>query len=119
MQGTLFQKCGRLCMYKVAISPSANADLFNALKYIAYELENPSAAEKLADGVDRCYAALEEMPAAHELCRDPVLRRLGYRRYPVGNYIVIFRVVEEAQEVRVVHFFHATQDYLSIMKSEL
>ena len=76
-------------MYKVVISPSANADLFNALKYIAYELENPSAAEKLADGVDRCYAALEEMPAAHELCRDPVLRRLGYRRYSVDNYIVI------------------------------
>ena len=37
-------------MYKVVISPSANADLFNALKYIAYELENPSAAQKLAEG---------------------------------------------------------------------
>ena len=106
-------------MYKVVISPSANADLFNALKYIAYELENPSAAQKLADEVERCYADLEEMPAAHELCRDPVLRRLGYRRYPVGNYIVIFRVQEEAQEVRVVHFFHMTQDYLSTLKNEL
>ena len=106
-------------MYKVVISPSANADLFYALKYIAYELENPSAAEKLADGVEKCYADLEEMPAAHELCRDPVLRRLGYRRYPVGNYIVIFRVVEKNQEVRLVHFFHATQDYLSTLKNEL
>ena len=106
-------------MYKVVISPSANADLFNALKYIAHELENPSAAEKLADGVERCYADLEEMPAAHELCRDPVLRRLGYRRYPIGNYIVIFRIVEKTKEVRVVHFFHATQDYLSTLKNEL
>ncbi len=106
-------------MYKVVISPSANADLFNALKYIAYELENPAAAEKLADGVDKCYADLEEMPAAHELCRDPVLRRLGYRRYPIDNYIVIFRVVEKVKEVRVVHFFHMTQDYLSALKNEL
>ena len=106
-------------MYKVVISPSANADLFNALKYIAYELENPSASEKLADGVERCYADLEEMPAAHELCRDPVLRRLGYRRYPIDNYIVIFRIVEKVKEVRVVHFFHATQDYLSMLKNEL
>ncbi len=39
-------------MYKVIISPSANADLFNALKYIAYELENPLAATKLADGME-------------------------------------------------------------------
>ena len=106
-------------MYKVVISPSANADLFNALKYIAYELENPSAAQKLADGVERCYADLEEMPAAHELCRDPVLQRLGYRRYPIDNYIVIFRVLEKAKEVRVVHFFHMTQNYLSALKNEL
>ena len=36
-------------MYKVIISPSANADLFNALKYIAFELENPQAAANFAD----------------------------------------------------------------------
>ena len=53
------------------------------------------------------------------LCRDPVLRRLGYRRYPIDNYIVIFRIVEKAKEVRVVHFFHMTQDYLSALKNEL
>ena len=56
-------------MYKVVISPSANADLFNALKYIAYELENPPAAAKLADGIDACYDALAEFPASHELGR--------------------------------------------------
>ena len=106
-------------MYKVAISPSANADLFNALKYIAYELANPQAAAKLADGIEKCYADLEEFPAAHELCRDPVLGRMGYRRYPVGNYIVIFRIVEDAHEVRVVHIFHASQNYLEILNDEI
>ena len=63
-------------MYKVVISPSANADLFNALKYIAFELENPQAATKLADGIEKCYTDLEEFPAAHEFCRDPVLARI-------------------------------------------
>ena len=106
-------------MYKVVISPSANADLFNALKYIACDLENPLAAVKLADGMEACYAALAEFPASHELCRDPVLARMGYRRYPVGSYLVIFRIVEDAHEVRVVHIFHATQNYLSALKAEL
>ncbi len=59
-------------MYRVVISPSANADLFNALKYIAYELENQQAAAKLADGIEKCYTDLEDFPGAHELCRDPV-----------------------------------------------
>ena len=106
-------------MYKVIISPSANADLFKALKYIAYELENPPAATKLADGVEACYNALAEFPASHEFCRDPVLARMGYRRYPVGNYLVIFRILEDKEEVRVVHIFHAMQDYLSALKNEL
>ena len=106
-------------MYKVVISPSANADLFNALKYMAYELENPQAAAKFADGVEKCYADLEEFPAAHELCRDPVLRRTGYRRYQVGNYLVIFRILEERKEVWVVHIFHASQNYLEIQRNEI
>ena len=144
-------------MYKVVISPSANADLFiRSLCFIgiyigftlisarygdlllassaiimklmlffsyftdgfAYDLENPLAATKLADGIEACYDALAEFPAAHELCRDQVLARMGYRRYPVGNYLVIFRIVEETQEVRVVHIFHATQDYLSALRNE-
>ena len=106
-------------MYKVIISPSANADLFNALKYIAHELENPQAATKLADGVEKCYVDLEEFPAAHELCRDTVLARSGYRRYAVGNYLVIFRIDEETGEVRVVHIFHSLQNYHEILKGEI
>ena len=57
-------------MYKVVISPSANADLFNALKYIAYELENPQAATSFADGVEKCYDDLEEFPAAQNRIRE-------------------------------------------------
>ena len=106
-------------MYRVVISPSANADLFNSLNYIAYKLGNPQAATRLADGIERCYADLEGFPAAHELCRDPVLVRMGYRRYPVGNYLVIFRIVEEAREVRVLHIFHALQNYLETLKDEV
>ena len=95
-------------MYRVVISPSANADLFDALEYIAHELENPQAATKLADGIERCYADLERFPAAHELCRDPGLARIGYRRYAVGNYLVIFRIAEEWERcgscISSIHF---------------
>ena len=106
-------------MYNVVISPSANADLFNILRYIAQELENPQAASSLADGVEKCYSDLQAMPSAHALCADPLLRLKGYRKYPVGNYLVIFRVVEEDMEVRVVHIFHETQNYLVIQREEI
>ena len=54
-------------MYKVVISPSANADLFNALKYIAYELENPLFLfyfMDTPDGVSTCHMLEIEDEAA-------------------------------------------------------
>ncbi|MBR0197084.1 MAG: type II toxin-antitoxin system RelE/ParE family toxin [Kiritimatiellae bacterium] len=106
-------------MYKVVISPSANADLLNTLKYIAYDLENPQAATNLADRFAKCYIDLQEFPSAHELCRDPVLAHAGYRRYAIGNYLVIFRVVDDVKEVRVLHIFHTLQNYLEILEGEI
>ena len=41
-------------MYRVVISPSADADLFGILRYIAYELGNLQAASNFADGVGKC-----------------------------------------------------------------
>ena len=106
-------------MYRIVISPSADADLFSIIKYIAQELENPQAATDFADCVEKCYADLETFPSSHSFCDDPLLRFKGYRKYPVGNYLVIFRVLEEQNEVRVVHIFHATQDYIEIQKNEV
>ena len=106
-------------MYNVVISPSANADLFNILRYIAQELKNPQAASSLAEGIEKCYLDLQTMPSAHSLCADPLLRLKGYRKYPVGNYLVIFRVIEECSEVRVVHIYHETQNYLAIQRDEI
>ncbi len=106
-------------MYRVVISPSADADLFGILRYIAYELGNPQAASNLADGVGKCYADLEEMPAAHSFCSDPLLQLKGYHKYQVGNYLIIYRIVEEESVVRIVHIFHATQNYIEHLKNEI
>ena len=103
-------------MYKVVISPSADADLFGILKYIALDLENPQAATEFADQIEKCYADLEELPAAHALCADSTLRAKGYRKYPIGNYLVIFRIDEDAKVVRIVHIFHEMQNYIADLK---
>ena len=34
-------------------------------------------------------------------------------------YNVIFRIVEDVHDVRVVHIFHASQNYLSSLKNEI
>ena len=106
-------------MYKVVISSSADADLFGIIRYIAYELGNPQAATDFSNGVEKCYDDLEKMPSAYSFCDDPLLRYKGYRKYPVGNYLVIYRIVEAESSVRIVHIFHALQNYLEIQKHDL
>ena len=52
------------------------------------------------------------MPERYPFCDDPVLRLQGCRRAPVGKYLFIFRITKSPNQVRVVHFFHETQNYL-------
>ena len=36
-----------------------------------------------------------------------------------GNYLIIYRIVEEESVVRVVHIFHAMQNYIEHLKNEI
>lgn len=119
MQRLGWQSQGLFFIYRVVISSSAGADLFDILRYIAYELGNPQGAIDFADGVEKCYTDLADMPSAYSFCDDPLLRLKGYRKYSVGNYLVIYRVVDTESIVRVVHIFHVSQNYLKIQRGEI
>lgn len=105
-------------MYKVILAPGAKHELRNALAYIKRKLRNPPAASHLADEAKTTLRNLRSMPERYPLCDDPVLRLQGYHRAPVGKYLFIFRITKSPHQVRVVHFFHETQDYLVSMQME-
>lgn len=98
-------------MYDVIVSPEADADLDRIVRYIAVELGNPPAATALAEKIDKRLCDLETMPAKFPLCKDSVLQRLGYHRVSAGNYLIIYRIDEDAKRVFVVHYYHTLQDY--------
>lgn len=98
-------------VYDVVISPEAEDDLDRAIRYLAIELGNPQAASALADKVEACLCNLATMPERFSLCKDAVLRAHGYRRVPIGNYVIVYRIDEAARRVLIVHFYHTLQDY--------
>lgn len=86
--------------YKLRFLPLFDDDLNRAIDYIAFELENPEAAEHLADSVqnairDRlhCAEAFEVYPSSRE-------RKYPYYRIYVKNYIVFYVVIDDVMEVR-------------------
>lgn len=76
-------------MYDVVISPETEADLDQAIRYLAIELGNPQAATALANKVEACLCDLETMPERFSLCKDRTLRAQGYRRVPAGASFVV------------------------------
>ena len=106
-------------MYKVILAPGAKQELRNALAYIKRKLRNPPAASHLADEAKTTLRNLRSMPERYPLCDDPILRLQGYRHTPVMKYQFIFRIAKHPNQVRVLHFFHETQDYLVTLQTEL
>ena len=109
---------GRNSVYKVILAPGAKQELCNALAYIKRKLRNPPAASHLADDAKTTLRNLRSLPERYPFCEDPVLRLQGYHRASVGKYLFIFRITKSPNQVRVVHFFHESQDYLVSMQME-
>ena len=105
-------------MYKVIIAPQAKRELSNAIAYLRHELGNPIAASRLADGAQDTFQNLRTMSERYPLCDDPALRIQGYRRAPVLRYLLIFRITKKPDQVRILHFFHETQDYRVTLLAE-
>lgn len=105
-------------MYKVILAPGAKQELCNALAYIKRKFRNPPAASHLADEAKTTLHNLRSMPERYPFCRDPVLRLQGYHRASVGKYLFIFRITKNPNQVRVVQFFHETQNYLMSLQME-
>lgn len=97
--------------YKLMVTDAAHSDLDDALEYISQRLSNPTAAAKLLDEVEKCYAQLQAFPFLYERCQNERLRDFGYHKVVIGNYILVFRPDESLQAVYILRFFYGGMDY--------
>ena len=97
--------------YKVNVTASAERDLDEILTYIVEQLGNLDAALKMTDEVDARYEKLEENPFIYEECRDPRLKKHGYRKVVIGGYVMLYRINSEKTVVYVERYFSHLQDY--------
>lgn len=99
--------------YKVYESETARKELFRIVDYVEYVLGNPQAAEGIAAAYIGVSKKLERFPDTYPACREPRLRRDGYRKAPVGSYVVIYH--RDGNDVYVDHIFHQSQNYASLI----
>ena len=101
--------------YKIVESLAAQKDLDHILGYLSDDLGNSKAALDFFARVKNCYSNLKKMPMMYGFCHKKRLRLLGYRMAVLKNYVLIYRVDEEAKEVLVTRFFHGRQNYEKLL----
>ena len=101
--------------YSVRVTEHAHDDLAQIISYIVDELSNPPAALTLLNAVEHVYEKLAETPSMYSLCQKPLLSRRGYRKAPIGGYLMIYKVDEDAKLVYIERFFSHLEDYEKLL----
>jgi len=101
--------------YKLSVADRAEQDSDSIADYIAADLQAPKAALDFLDEVDACHDRLRENPFLYEMCRDPRLKKEGYRRAVIGNYVMLYKVFEHKAEVIVYRVFYGQQNYTKLI----
>lgn len=97
--------------YKIIIYPSAQNDFQEIKDYFTNKLKiSPNTLfQKFYDSLD----ILETNPLIHHLMTDTYLQQLGYRMYPIDNFLVFYIV--ENDEVQIHRFLYGRRDYMLVL----
>lgn len=97
------------------VSDLAHRDLDKITSYIAVNLANPKAATEFLDRVEECYGHLKNNPLMYAKCKDKPLDKECYRKIPIKNYVLVYKVNEDTKIVNILRFFYGAQDYIKLI----
>ena len=93
--------------YKVLITELAENDIDKILEYISVNLTNPEAAKKLwfniQEGIERISMFPYAMPTYKGIY---INNEKEYRRLDINNFAVIYKIVEEFNQIRIMTAFY-------------
>ncbi len=101
--------------YEIILSDEAHADIDETLDYIANNLHNPIAARNLLDKTEEIYNELSLNPYMYAACNDVRLRKEGYRKVVINNYVMIYRVNDDSSFVYIVRVFYGRRNYFEMI----
>lgn len=97
--------------YTIRLLQAAEEDIKEIITYIG--LDNPSAAETIADKIENCLSNLSHYPLIGKIPIEKELATMGYRFLIVQNYLIFYTI--EDHIVWVHRIIHGARDYLSLL----
>lgn len=99
--------------YKLRFLPLFEDDLNEIVDYITFELQNPTAAERLVDDVQQAIMERLLFAESFEPYRSSRNRKYPYYRIPVKNYTIFYVVIGDTMEVRRI--LYSRRDWMNMM----
>ena len=102
-------------MYTIEYLPIAGRDMVDIAKYIGVKLENPEAAERLAEKMIEAAEKLTDMPYKCPVHIPVKPLRHEYRKLIVQNYIMFYWVDEDKKLITIARVVYSGRDYENIL----
>ena len=97
--------------YTIRLLKAAEEDFKEIITYIA--LDHPSAAEAIAEKIERSLSNLSTYPLMGKIPNEEELATIGYRFLVVQNYLIFYTI--EDHTIWVHRIIHGARDYLSLL----
>ena len=105
--------------YGLKLTPKASEDLDKIYRYITEELYAEQAAADLLEEIETSVLRLKEFPFSCNYVADEYLKKKGYGKLIISNYIAFYLVDEEEKLVVVMRVLYGRQKYESLLYEHL
>lgn len=103
-------------MYSVEYLPIARQDMVEIALYVARELNNPSAAEHIAERLTEAGESLREFPYAQPAYTPLRPLKHEYRKLLVENYMMLYWVLDAEKRVTIARVVYARRNYAKLLE---
>ena len=101
--------------FHLKFTAAAYDDLEQIYSYISKKLLAETAADNLLEKIESSIMRLKKFPYSGSLVSDEPLRKRGYRKLIIDNYIVIYLVNEMDKQTVIMRILYGAQNYQNIL----
>ena len=101
--------------FHLKFTAAAYDDLEQIYSYISKKLLAEAAADNLLEKIESSIMRLKKFPYSGSLVSDEPLRKRGYRKLIIDNYIVIYLVNEMDKQTVIMRILYGAQNYQNIL----
>ncbi len=101
--------------FHLKFTAAAYDDSEQIYSYISKKLLAETAADNLLEKIESSIMRLKKFPYSGSLVSDEPLRKRGYRKLIIDNYIVFYLVNEMDKQAVIMRILYGAQNYQNIL----